>query len=136
MSVEIAVSFASDRLVSPAKWQSAIDAHGFPLQLNDFEWNGQSGFLPATLGGASTGFELDALKASEIDQMTGVALPSGHDAIVVFRFGGDTNECKAAVSAAAVLAEVTSGSYHDLDAGVSCSPAEALRQAREALSLT
>ncbi len=136
MSVEIAVSFASDRLVSPAKWQSAIDAHGFPLQLDDFEWKGQSGFLPATLGGASTGFELDVLKASEIDQMMGVALPSGHDALVVFRFGGDMNECKTAVCAAAVLAEITSGSYHDLDAGVSYPPAEALRQARDTISLT
>ena len=60
MSVNIDVLVEVRNLPIAVDWQKAISANGFPLSIDiSFDMKKDSGFLPCTLDGHETGFEID-----------------------------------------------------------------------------
>ncbi|MFN7020072.1 MAG: hypothetical protein ACK4WH_01930 [Phycisphaerales bacterium] len=113
MSVTLYVSCTKSGLPSRRQWQSAIDAAGFDLVLDEFEWKSQSGFLGATFCGVKTGFELWVEDAKPLARQLHVSLPRDNDVIVSFVFGADKAGGDAAACASAALARCACGLYFD-----------------------
>lgn len=59
VSLELSVFLQSDRLPGVREWQAAIDSLPFPLQLYpELDIRENAGFVPCTLAGEESGFEL------------------------------------------------------------------------------
>jgi hypothetical protein len=131
MAMEIYV-LSDKELRSIAEWQAAIDAEGYPLQLDpDVEFETHWGFLPAHLRGNLTGFECDHFPADEfMREMSDVDF--GHDwkYALAFRWRGDFNEMRAALIASSAYAKATDGVVFDDQEGKVRNAAEALKEAR------
>ena len=89
---------------SGADWQAAIDRLGLAFQLDPtltpFE---DSGFLPCSLAGKETGFEIyyepaESLLASYPQLREGIG---DRDYAISFRWGGDMAECASVLIASA-----------------------------------
>jgi hypothetical protein len=107
MSYELHVGIRRADLPSAQAWQAAMAAMGFPIGLDEFVWGNHSGFLPATLAGTATGFELYLDTLDNVEPPPGV--PKHHDAVVSFRVGPEISELKCATCAAAALVETNGG---------------------------
>lgn len=134
MAMEIYV-LSDKELNSIAEWQAAIDAEGYPLQLDpDVELETHSGFLPAHLRGKLTGFECDHFPADEFMQETREMshVDFGHDwrYVLAFRWRGDFNEMRAALIASSAYAKATDGVVFDDQEEKIRDAAEALEEAR------
>jgi hypothetical protein len=87
-------------------WQAAIDALGLPLVLDaDLQLPVTSGFVPCTLAGHDSGFEIfaddvDAL-LTECPELLGRARVAR--TAITFRWNGDLRQCACVLAAAAAL---------------------------------
>ena len=123
MSMELYV--LSDRqLESISDWQSAIDAEGFPLKLdNRASFERLGGFLPMHLRGELTGFECDHFPADEFFRAARQDLPDvelGHDRkfVLAFRWlGSKESELLAAWMAGTAYAQASGGVILDGEEG-------------------
>ena len=113
MSTELYVFLEDSRVPSRDDWQLAIDQLAFPLQLEaDWDLHSDSGFLPAILAGAESGFEFYLEELPEGDPGIGLeAAPC--DRVAAFRLGGDMQELVSAMYAAAALTDVAKGRFYD-----------------------
>jgi len=98
MSYGIYITSSPDRLPETSRWNAAIRAAGFDLELDSVDWANQTGFLPVRLLGVRTGFEL----ANEQPRIAAYLHSSGF-------------ELAAATVALAVLQSITGGQYSDDD---------------------
>lgn len=118
MAMELFV--LSDQIIaSVAEWQNAIDREGYPLRLSDeIAFADLAGFLPATLQGESTGFEVRHEAADEFMQDT-PDVSFGHDwkHLLSFRWSGNPVELLAVVMASTAYAAVTGGVIFDGESG-------------------
>lgn len=121
----------SDRQVSSiAKWQTAIDREGYPLQLApDMQFETLFGFLPSHLRGELTGFEcyhVDA--ANQIHSNPDINFD--HEWKYCFAFvwlGSKWKELLAAWMAGTAYAVATDGVIYDAEGGKFVTPEEARR---------
>jgi hypothetical protein len=107
------------QLRSVAEWQAAIEAEGYPLQLDDkTPITALKGFLPAQLRAATTGFECGHWPADRfMREMSGVNFDHDWKHVLTFRWGGDLNQVQAAWMAAAAYATATDGVVFDEEEG-------------------
>jgi hypothetical protein len=118
MSIEICV-LSKTRLEAISDWQQAINAELFPLRLS----YGKSlreldGFLPSYLQDQKTGFDCHHVEPHELFG-TYPEVPFGHEwkYAIVFVWGGNFKEMRAAWMAATAYARATSGIIFDPQAG-------------------
>ena len=125
----------SDRQVgSIAEWQAAIDAEGYPLQLDpEMQFERLTGFLPSHLRGELTGFECYRLLGSEFrDDYP--ALDVGQDwkfALSFVWLGSRWNELIAAWMAGTAYAQATAGVIFDGEGGGILTAAQARKEVYE-----
>ena len=106
MSIELHAFVPASQLPTVTQWQTAIDALGYPVQLDQqLDWQATSGFTPCTIEGRSSGFELDVGEPSDVaEAYPGLAALVRDTAwAITFRWGGDLQECACALAAAAGL---------------------------------
>ena len=113
MSATLYVSCRKSALPTREKWQQAIDAAGFDVQLSEFEWRSQQGSLPVKARRRKTAFELWVEDAAPVAKQLGMTLPAGDDIVVSFVFGPEDEEAYAATGASAAFAACVNGSYFD-----------------------
>ena len=137
MSVDLYVYLRDADIPTRAEWQQAIDEAGIDLVLDE-EFSvreHEGGYILAQMGEEETGFEFD------FESKEGSYVPSGPDAeekiaaydrVAAFRFGGDLQECVAAMYAAAILTQLTNGLFCDAQIGELVDGARAMEMAHEA----
>lgn len=137
MSIELHIFLDDSRVPSPEAWQRAIDQLGFPAVLDpSLDLRKDTGFIPTTYDGKTTGFELYLEPAATVLSAYASITPSvgERDKCVTFRWGSDLTECAAAMSAAAALAKLTDGIYFYPDDDLLYDPDEAIEATRRDLS--
>jgi hypothetical protein len=98
--------------------QEAIDALGFDCKVDDsYVPFVKSGFLPCTLNGDKSGFEVYFSIASELlEHFPHLRSTVGsRDAAITFRWGGDMAECACALIISAALARSFAAVVHFQD---------------------
>ena len=125
MSFDIFVYLQDSRLPSRDDWQRAIDAKGFDLHLDDFSPRTQTGFLPCKMEGNDCGFEylFYAIEPDEIEETDPLQVGT-RDRVVTFTIHSSKLDCRAATTAAAVLAELADGVFFDPQSGESATANE------------
>ena len=108
MSVDLFVLLSRDRCPSTVAWQQQIDNAGYPLQLDlNPDTTAHTGYWPAQLDGAPSGFEF---YSGDATQVLGRPAPdSDHDFVAQFTTFSDLRELKASMLAAAAFAIVSGG---------------------------
>ena len=136
MSVEVYVFLNASDLPSSAAWQAAIRTAEFPIDLDStFNPKQHSGFVPCKFSGSATGFEY--LLSSQEDVVSAYPdlqrLVRPYDSAVSFSWGGDLNECGAAILTAAVLTKLCSGVMYDPQDDLRLTGIEPISYARQLL---
>lgn len=107
MSLEQHAFMDRESIPSAASWQSAIDELGYDFRLDpDLKPFEDSGFIPCSLRGDKTGFEIYYQPSAELvrefprlrDRI------AGRDYSITFRWGGDLAEVASVLIASAALA--------------------------------
>ena len=96
-----------DKVPSRAKWQEAVDAAGFDLQIDpELQVFEHSGFMPCKLLGKDSGVETYYSPANEIfdDPAAPEELAGDRDYCISFRWGGSFSEAACAMILSYVLA--------------------------------
>ena len=109
MSVSQYVFIRGSSVPTRAALQRALSDAASGLTLGEFDPSTHMGYLPVTLFGVSTGFELSSGAASELTDIDPSVL-SGCDRCLEFVTHGDLTELKAASLAAAAVAVLAEGS--------------------------
>jgi hypothetical protein len=133
MSMEMVI--LSDREVgSIAEWQAAINAEGYPLQLDpEMQFECLSGFLPSHLRGQLTGFECYHEQADQC-MRDNSDIDFGHDwkfALSFVWLGSRWNELIAAWMAGTAYAQATAGIIFDGEEGKLFTAAEARKMVHD-----
>ena len=113
MAVDIFVFLDDSKIPTPAEWQRAIDEAEFDLELNPkFSPRDHSGYLPARLREADTGFEylFESVEDSHGDLPPQIG---DRETVAHFVLHGDQFEQLAALCAAAALAKSADGLMRD-----------------------
>jgi hypothetical protein len=116
------------RLALTQDWQRAIDAEGFPLQLEpNVQLASVNGFLPAQLRNEAAGFECFNDDARRTEEFLGDANfdKQWRFALGLRWLGSSTKELQAAWMAAIAYAEATKGILFDHEDGRVLRPDEA-----------
>ncbi len=116
--------------------QAAIDALGFDCKLDAFyEPFKASGFLPCTLNGNPSGFEIYFEGTAELLAQFPRLVPvvGGRDAAITFRWGGDMAECACVLIVSAALAKSFAAVVHYHDDDLLYSADQLVQEARSAL---
>ena len=125
----------SDRQLSIAEWQAAIDAQGFGVKLDQSRAFAElSGFLPVHLDGHDTGFECDHADGKELlGELAAEGFPASRDwkYALCFNYQGDQYECSSACLAAASYVAATDGTLFESEEAVFYEPQGALEFARK-----
>lgn len=109
---------------------------GFPLTIPGVKGSlvGQSGYLPMKLRGDETGVEFDIFDdRTAIAEFAARGVDPSYERVANFRWGGDMQECIAALCGAAALAKLTDGVVFDEAEGKVLSVPEAIAAARQIL---
>jgi hypothetical protein len=132
MSLEFSV-LSDRRLSSTAEWQQAIDAEGFPLQLDPACALAQAnGFFPAHFGDKLTGFECSHDDVGDvIDGYPDIDFGRRWAYALGLRIVGDYDELRAAFMAATAYARATGGVVWDGESGEVMSPDRAAEVVRD-----
>ncbi len=135
MSISTTVFLERARLPKPLVWADHIRAAGFPMDLDAaFDVETFSGFLPASYGGKSAGFEYFFSPVVELDLDDTVAAQLGlRDVSISFVTHSDMRELASAAVAAAVLCAHADGILLDEESGELITANDALASARELL---
>lgn len=116
MSIELHAFIHKPRVPSPEAWQQAIDHLGFDLKL-DPKWIPfeSSGFLPCSLNGELSGFEIYYEPAAVIvGAHPEVAMQiDGRDYCISFRWGSRPGEAVCAYISAAALSQAFDAFIYD-----------------------
>lgn len=133
MSVVLSLHLQDDRLPTLEQWQQALRRASVDIVLDDVgDLRGHAGFLPAAYRGQLSGFEWyydaedsgDAPAPTLLSPVAGLwpqrrSVPAKPEpsskCVASFRIGADFKELACAMSAAAVLAELTGGALVDED---------------------
>ena len=136
MSLLQTAYLAKSRVPSIQALQSAVDSLGFDLQVDSFYQPFEcSGFLPCTLQGKKSGFEIYFETAEENLQ----AFPHLKDVIgprdcaITFRWGGDMGECACVLIVSAALAKSCDAIVHYQDDDLLYSADQLVSEANVAL---
>lgn len=125
----------SNRQLSIAEWQAAIDARGFGVKLDESRaFSELSGFLPVNLDGRNTGFECDHSDGKELlDELAEEGFLAGQDwkYALCFNYQGDQYECTSACLAAASYVAATDGALFEGEEAIFYEPEAALEFARK-----
>ncbi len=116
MSMEVHVFLEKRRLPAVEQWQASLKSNSIDITfLSGSPIMQQSGFLPVLYKGEETGFELSVSSAKEIVQAyQHIGKVVGErDLSVNFAWGGDLQECIAAIASSAVLTFLTDGIFYD-----------------------
>ncbi|WP_395741422.1 hypothetical protein [Prosthecobacter sp.] len=110
MSFDLSVHLPKERLPTPAKWQAAISAKGFPLKLAaDFDLTTLHGWLPCEYQGKPGGFECHHSIRSQ-EELQEMEIPESFPCEILFSTRARVKEeFLSEMIAAAVLAEMTGG---------------------------
>jgi hypothetical protein len=133
MSMELYV-LSGRQLASIAEWQAAIDREGFGLKLDgETDFAALDGYLPAHLGQALAGFEVNhwdaqAMKRDDPDNFDFVK-DEAH--ILAFRWGGSEHELFGVFAAASAYARATGGWAFDCESGEEMTPDATAELARK-----
>ena len=114
MAVELHIFMQDSRVPTRDAWQQVIEQLGFPAALEpSLDLRRDRGFRPTSFRGQATGFEFYLEPAADILSTYSHIAPrvGSRDKCATFRWGGDTAECGAALSAAAALTKLTDGIY-------------------------
>lgn len=131
MSVDLIVYLRRSEMPSPFAWQHAIQAAGFPVELDpDFDLDHSKGFRPCKLRGLISGFEYYGEPLSEADRVA-VDAPATSDFSVTLVTHSDLKEFACSVAAAAALARASNGVLLDPQSGDSFASDDAIRWANE-----
>lgn len=117
MSVDVYVFLRKEALPETAAWQAELDRLAISVQLDgDVDPRAHTGYWPATIDGADSGFEF---YTDPVDETFDEPLPGLEDRDLVARFvtHSDLTELRCSMYAAAALASVTSGVYFDEETG-------------------
>jgi hypothetical protein len=139
MSLEQHVFLRKESVPARKEWQVAIAQLGFDLQLDPqlkpFE---DSGFLPCTLAGKQSGFEIYYEPADELlrayphlKESTG-----GRDYSISFRWGGDMAECTCVLIVSAALASSFDAVVYYPEDDLLYSSDDLVREAKECMADT
>jgi hypothetical protein len=118
MSVEVLVALRDDRLPSCAQVNAALASIGADMTLADVDdLREHAGYIPAVLGGRSSGFEWYYEPANDgyADLIDGSIGDRAHIACLVFH--SDEREAACACYAAAALCRAADGLFFDEAAG-------------------
>ncbi|MFO0857287.1 MAG: hypothetical protein U0640_08035 [Phycisphaerales bacterium] len=116
MSFEFAILTTPERLPKWDAWNAALQQNGFDIALDNFEWNGWSGFLPAQLLGVRTGFELYNIPVEQPRSFLGLlSRKQPHQCRIAARLLSSEVELVVATCALAVLQSLTGGTFSDDD---------------------
>ena len=137
MALEQHVFLQKEVVPSGENWQVAITQLGFDLQLDPelkpFE---DSGFLPCTLVGMDTGFEIYYEPAAELltaypqlKKRTGA-----RDYAISFRWGGDMAECACVMIVSAALANSFDAVVYYPEDDLLYSSDDLVREAKECIA--
>src|SRR5262245_55135497 len=137
MSMEINVFFRGE-LPSKAALTQGMKELGFPLSITPDEGalDEQKGFMPMQLEGRETGVEFDVFEGREtIDEMIeelDLEVDPTFNRSANFRWGGDFDEMKCALCAAAALTKLVNGVLIETE-GELLTPEAAISMAKEHL---
>ena len=133
MSVDLIVFAARSAIPSPADWQRAIDAVGFPVALDtDFDVGTFSGFLPCSFRSLASGFEY-FVSALSPEERADAGAPEGTDFQVTFVTHSDPREFATSLLAAAALCHASGGLLVDPQSGDEIQADQVLDWARAGL---
>jgi len=132
MSFDLIVYLQRDRMPTPAAWQDAIAAAGFPVLIDqDFDPDTFAGFLPCKYKGNISGFEYHSGRLSEEDAKE---LEVGDaDFSVTFVVHEGHNEMQTALSAASALCVSSNGILVNPQSGEYRRATEVLAWAEDAI---
>lgn len=127
MAMELHV-FSNRSLASTADWQRAIDIEKFPLHLAvDSNFATTRGFLPASLEGKQSGFEIfHDIASDSIESLGSENFTQAWNYALGFRWRGSSlDELLAAWMAATAYAAATDGVVFDHEEGKALTPQSA-----------
>jgi hypothetical protein len=107
LSVELHAFVARGNLPTRQVLQAAIDAMGFPIELDpSLDFSSAEGFQPCMLRGEPSGCEIWIDPATDITRVYPhlVTKVVGLESVVTFRWGGDLLEAACGTAVAAALA--------------------------------
>ena len=113
VSVDLCVYVREQRLPTRDAWQSAIDAAGMRLTLDEFDTRNFDGFLPCRLDGIECSFEYYFHTLEEQDEEIRDRIGDSNRVVTLVLHGGQMTDLKAAMFAAAALTEVSGGTFYD-----------------------
>ena len=128
MSIEQCVAFHKRDLPTTAALNSAAGSFGVDLSLEDADLASHTGFLPAKLNGADTGFEWYIGSADDFGDR-GIDF-GDRDCVCTFRTGSIEAETQCATVCAAALMTLTKGIYFDEYDGVADTPDRIIAEVR------
>jgi hypothetical protein len=137
VSLEIYVFMNKSAIPSADSWGAAVRSAGFNIELDSsFDPLTDNGFVPCRFGSFDTGFEYSLSAKDDVASVyPDVKLVTEqYDSAVSFTWGGDTNECAAAVATAAVLTMLGSGLMYDPHDAVRFGGPEAVEYARRTVA--
>ena len=117
--------------------QAAIDALGFDCKLDPYyEPFKASGFLPCTLNGNASGFEIyfDGIAELLAQCPRLVPIVGSRDATIIFRWGADMAECACVLIVSAALAKSFAAVVHYQNDDLLYSADQLVQEARSALA--
>ncbi|MES2948173.1 MAG: hypothetical protein V4858_06465 [Pseudomonadota bacterium] len=115
---------------TPARWQAAIIAAGFSVELyQDFDVESHTGFLPTPVNGQMSGFEYYAAPVNA-DVAHELRLVPENNFAVLFACGRRPLEHVSAFAAASVLASVSGGLLVDPQSDASIASSDAVAWAK------
>ena len=120
VTMEVHVLLDGSRLPDRHTWQAALDTAGFPTRLDpEMQPERDSGLSPATYEGRPAGFEIQVGDSSRIIDAYPELRDGGitADTCVSFTWSTSLDDLAAAVTAAAVLANLSGGTYFDPQEG-------------------
>ena len=134
MSIHTAVILRRERMLTPADWVSAIQAAGFPADLDvNFDPLSHSGFLPCSYRDEDAGFEYFFSSLSESGLKLDAAQLGTRDFVASFVTHSRHGDLCAATAAASALASATDGVLYDAEGGELVHSERSLEWARQQL---
>ena len=136
MSFDLSVLFKAEKMVTAARWASAIREHGFEMTMvTDIDLRTLGGWLPCTWNGEDAGFEYYFTLASEDNFLAEMIEECGYvdfDASIMMSCRGEESVASG-IAAAAVWAVLTGGVVSNPQQGTDVEAEKAIAWARQVI---
>jgi hypothetical protein len=114
--LELHVFANRSRMPDAKRWNEALAREQPPVRLDPFDPVQHTGFLPATIGTDSAGFEYYLESSAEYFESYQIESMESYDAVASFRLSGRL-ELASALLAIATLVDLTGGRFFEPQAG-------------------